>query len=349
MNQSLLPIAPPLVVTLGDPAGIGLEITAKAWDYYRNSPESAFFVLGCIQSARRASLSLDLPQPIAISSPSEAADIFPRALPVLPIGTCDAVLGRPSVDAAGLVIKSIETATQMALGGQASAMVTNPIAKSVLYQAGFTHAGHTEFLGALTEGKTGPGGYAPQPRGPVMMLSGGGLRVALATIHMALSAVPSALTTQRIIHVGQVMTQALKRDFGIDKPRIALTGLNPHAGEDSAMGDEEARIINPAARALRAMGIDITDAQPADTLFHAEARNGYDAALAMYHDQGLIPVKTLDFHGGVNITLGLPIIRTSPDHGTAFAIAGKGLARPDSLIAAIKTARDMGAHRKLTS
>lgn len=318
---------------MGDPVGIGPEITAKAWLRLKdNSHAAPFFLIAPLEVAENACRNADLPAPQIISAPREAIDVFPHALPVLPLSESRR---------AQATISAIETAVALTLSGAASAVVTNPIAKSVLYDAGFTHPGHTEFLGTLTKDAPHSG-----PRGPVMMVSGGGLSVALATIHMALYDVPSALSQASIEHTARVMHSALQSDFGITAPRIAMTGLNPHAGESGAMGDEEERVINPAAMALRAEGIDITDAQPADTLFHAEARQGYDAVLAMYHDQGLIPVKTLDFHGGVNITLGLPIIRTSPDHGTAFNIAGKGIARADSLIAALKSAGTMAAHRK---
>ena len=210
----------------------------------------------------------------------------------------------------------------------------------MLYEAGFKFPGHTEFLGDLSQGRPTP--YAA---GPVMMLAAQDLRVGLATVHLPLTEAAKQLTTDRILETARVMLSALKLDFGLKAPRLALTGLNPHAGEGGALGREEIEIINPAAEQLRSEGFDVTDAQPADTLFHAEARQSYDAVLAMYHDQGLIPVKTLDFHGGVNITLGLPFIRTSPDHGTAFGIAGQGIARPDSLIAAIKKARELANNR----
>ena len=235
---------------------------------------------------------------------------------------------------------ALKQGVSLCLSGKADALITNPIAKHVLYEAGFDFPGHTEFLGHLSANQT-----VPYPKGPVMMLAAQDLRVGLATVHMPLREAVTTLTQDRIMETAEVMLGALKHDFGFSAPRLALTGLNPHAGETGALGDEEINIINPAAARLRAKGHLVTDAQPADTLFHAEARQNYDAVLAMYHDQGLIPVKTLDFHGGVNITLGLPFIRTSPDHGTAFGIAGQGLARPDSLIAAIKKARELADHR----
>lgn len=327
---------PPLAVTMGDPMGIGPEITLKAWDHYRKQSEPPIFAcLSDVKTAKAASHLLGLPEPKAIDSLDKAASIFKSHLPVLELS---------SKDRADSITESIARAVDLTLKGEASAVVTNPIAKSVLYSAGFIHPGHTEYLGELTS-HAPLAGPEDMPRGPVMMLSGGGLSVALATIHIPLNKAAEMLSTQAIVKTGQIMARALAFDFRISNPRIALTGLNPHAGEGGALGREEIEIINPAAERLRSLGINATDAQPADTLFHAEARKGYDAVLAMYHDQGLIPVKTLDFHGGVNITLGLPIIRTSPDHGTAFNIAGKGIARPDSLIAAIKTAEQMSENR----
>ncbi len=329
----------PLAITMGDPMGIGPEITLRAWDHYRSQPEQSeltlFACLSDLETAQKAARLLDLPAPKPINSLDEASTVFKTHLPVLEL---------KSRERAARITESISSAVDLALTGQASAVVTNPIAKSILYAAGFTHPGHTEYLGELTQKAPLPG-LKDTPRGPVMMLSGGGLNVALATIHIPVSDVPKQLSTAGIVKTGQIMARALELDFGLKNPRIALTGLNPHAGEDGALGQEEINIINPAAQQLRDMGIDATNAQPADTLFHAEARQGYDAVLAMYHDQGLIPVKTLDFHGGVNVTLGLPIIRTSPDHGTAFNIAGQAIARPDSLIAAIKTAQQMSQNR----
>jgi len=332
--------AKPLVLTMGDPAGIGPEITAKAWDKLRAKPEFCFIVIAPISVARAACRDLKLPAPIPIQELADVAAVFDKGLPVLPIDGDAVQAGQPNVSAAPTIIESIKRAVDLAVSGAASGVVTNPISKHVLYQTGFEHPGHTEFLGALTKGID-----ASYSRGPVMMLSGGGLRVGLATVHTPLADAAASLTGETIKANARVMFEALRCDFGINAPRLAMTGLNPHAGEDGALGREEIEIINPAAQALRDAGINITDAQPADTLFHAEAREGYDAVLAMYHDQGLIPVKTLDFHGGVNITLGLPIVRTSPDHGTAFGIAGQGIARPDSLIAAIKVAKDIATHR----
>jgi len=323
----------PFALSMGDPAGIGPEITAKAWTALRRSPEHAFAVIA------PPALFAETPHAV-ISDMSEAADVFGDTLPVLAIDGDAAKPGQSTSKHAPAILESIKMAVQLCLSKQADGIVTNPIAKHVLYDAGFRFPGHTEFLGHLAEGRS-----APYPAGPVMMLATQNLRVGLATVHVPLSTAAQALTTDGIVQTARVILGALKMDFGIPAPRLALTGLNPHAGEGGALGREEIEIINPAAHILRSEGHDVTDAQSADTLFHAEAREGYDGVLAMYHDQGLIPVKTLDFHGGVNITLGLPFIRTSPDHGTAFGIAGQGIARADSLIAAIHTARTNADHR----
>lgn len=323
----------PFALSMGDPAGIGPEITVKAWRALRASPEYAFAVIA------PPAIFSDIPHRV-ISNISEASTVFGETLPILAIDGSAGILGQPIAANAPSVISSIEMAVSACLSGQADGVVTNPIAKHVLYESGFRFPGHTEFLGHLGQGHDAP--YAP---GPVMMLAAQDLRVGLATVHVSLKSAATQLSTGTILRTARVILGALNTDFGIKKPRLALTGLNPHAGEDGALGCEEIEIINPAAQLLREEGFDVTNAQPADTLFHAEAREGYDAVLAMYHDQGLIPVKTLDFHGGVNITLGLPFIRTSPDHGTAFGIAGQGIARPDSLIAAIKKAREIANNR----
>ena len=332
---------PPLILSMGDPAGIGPEITLKAWAALKDHPEYTFALIAPLSVMDEAAKRLGMGGPLAINSIVQSAKVFGIALPVIDQGRTGFVTpGTPSTAQANFVTDSIARGVALCLAGDAGALVTNPISKEVLYRAGFTHPGHTEYLGELTKDAAHDG-----PRGPVMMLAAAGLRVALATVHLPLKEAAAQLSAEKIISTAQVMHHALIRDFGIKAPRIALTGLNPHAGEAGALGREEIDIINPAAQALRDMGLNVTDAQPADTLFHAEAREGYDGVLAMYHDQGLIPVKTLDFHGGVNITLGLPIVRTSPDHGTAFNIAGKGMARADSLIAAIKTARQIANQR----
>ena len=328
----------PLALTLGDPAGIGPEITWKAWERLRGEPDLAFAVVAppaVIADVARAE------HPIAvIDSVAGAAERFADALPILAIEGHRARAGQPDPSHADTITQSIRVAVDLALRGEAGAVVTNPIAKDVLYKAGFSFPGHTEYLGALCRDAE-----PPYHRGPVMMLTAQDLRVGLATIHIPVCATCEAITPDVVMSAARTLLGALRVDFGIARPRLAVCGLNPHAGEGGAIGTEERDVINPVCRLLRAEGHDVTDALPADTLFHAEARRGYDGVLAMYHDQGLIPVKTLDFHGGVNVTLGLPIVRTSPDHGTAFGIAGQGIARPDSLIAAIRHARAIADHR----
>ena len=313
---------------MGDPAGIGGEITAKAWRVLAGSgPQFAiladpFWVGG-----------LDVPMAV-IQSLDQVADVFGAALPVLALSLPEiARPGRPDPANAPAVIASIERAVRLAQAGEAGAVVTNPISKTVLYQAGFPHPGHTEFLGALTGGD------------PMMMLACPELRVVLVSIHVSLRQALDSLSTAAIVATARATAAALRRDFGIAAPRLAIAGLNPHAGEQGAMGSEEDQIIRPAINALQAEGIDAKGPYPPDTMFTATTRPTYDAAVCMYHDQGLIPLKTLDIAGGVNVTLGLPIIRTSPDHGTAFDIAGQGVADPGSLIAALRMAADLAERR----
>ncbi|HVY34464.1 MAG TPA: 4-hydroxythreonine-4-phosphate dehydrogenase PdxA [Caulobacteraceae bacterium] len=328
----------PIAVSLGDPAGIGPEIVLKAWQALHEAGDP-FFVVGDRQVLAETSSQVPL---AVIGSATEAAAAFGQALPVIDIPLAGrAVPGRPSSDYAGQIIAWIETAVRMALEGAASAVVTAPISKAPLYAAGFKFPGHTEFLGELTAGAPMSG-----PRGPIMMLAAGDLRTVPVTIHEPYAKAPERLTTELIVHAGEVTAAALVRDFAIQNPRLALAGLNPHAGESGAIGREEIEIIAPAAAILRDRGIDCTDPKPADTLFHPQARATYDAVLCMYHDQALIPVKMLDFWGGVNITLGLPIVRVSPDHGVGYDIAGRGRARADSLIAALKLARQIAARRQ---
>jgi 4-hydroxythreonine-4-phosphate dehydrogenase len=329
----------PLALTLGDPAGIGPEIVVKAWTELRETGP-AFVVVGDFQSLASASAS---GESIVrrVTSPDGAGRLFASSLPVLdiPLRT-PVVAGRPSPGAASSVIRWIETAVGLALSNAVSAVVTAPIAKAPLYAAGFGFPGHTEFLGELTAGA----GY-DGARGPIMMLVAPGLRVSLVTIHEPLAKVPQLLSVQKIVNAGLITAQALRRDFGIERPRIAVAALNPHAGEGGALGREEIEIVGPAVGALRDLGVEATGPWPADTLFPAEIRSSYDAALCLYHDQALIPLKMLDFYGGVNVTLGLPIVRTSPDHGVAFDIAGRGQARPDSLIAALRLADEIARRR----
>lgn len=321
---------------MGEPAGIGAEITAKAWQHLRQSAGADFFVID--RPERYA--HLDIPH-VSIDSPSQARTYFRDKLPVLSLDQpVHSVAGKPSPKTASAVITSIEKAVALCLEGTVSGIVTNPIEKHVLVDAGFNFPGHTEFLGSLTNHI-----QMAVPRGPVMMLAGPTLRTVPVTVHQALSTVPASLTTDDIIRIGLIVNAALVNDFGIDKPRIVVAGLNPHAGEEGLFGNEDKSIIAPAIEVLRARGIDAVGPLPADTLFHDEKRATYDAALCMYHDQALIPVKTLNFHHTVNVTLGLPIVRTSPDHGTALDIAGKGIANPASLISAILCAMDIAKAR----
>lgn len=320
-----------LALTMGDPAGIGPELSLLAWQALRVGGP-AFALLA--DPAHLAPSSSAVPVRI-VSSMAEAAAAFPDALPVLPVPLgAPPVPGRPDPANAAATLASIERAVRLTQSGEAAAVVTNPISKATLYAAGFRHPGHTEFLAALTG--------APLP---VMMLANDFLRVVPVTIHVSLRAALDGLTTAGIAAAGRILAAALRRQFGIPQPRIAVAGLNPHAGEGGAMGAEEATLIQPAIEALRAEGIAVTGPHPPDTLFTPAARAGYDAALCMYHDQALIPLKTLDMASGVNITLGLPIIRTSPDHGTAFDIAGSGRADPASLIAALRLAATLAGKR----
>ncbi len=318
----------PLALTMGDPAGIGGEIAAKAWRALADTgPHFAIladpFWMG----------GFDVPINV-IRSLDQVADVFASALPVLPVELPEiARAGRPDPANAPAVIASIERAVRLAQSGEAGGIVTNPISKAVLYQAGFPHPGHTEFLGALTGGV------------PIMMLACPALRVVPVTIHVSLRQALAGVTTEAILATARAADAALRRDFSIAAPRLAVAGLNPHAGEQGAMGTEEQTIIAPAIAQLRAEGIDATGPFPPDTMFTDAARPTYDAAICMYHDQALIPLKTLDMTNGVNVTLGLPIVRTSPDHGTAFGIAGKGVADPASLIAALRLAAELATRR----
>lgn len=321
---------------MGEPAGIGGEIALKAW-LRRDEELPAFAVIDDPQRLGALARALGLKAPLAeIAAPHEATAVFARALPVLaqrlPVA---ATPGRPSPATAAAVIGAVERAARLALAGEAAAIVTNPIQKKPLYDAGFAHPGHTEFLGTL----------AKLDAPPAMMLASDELRVVPVTIHRPLAEVPGALSSAEIVRIGRIVAAALLRDFGIARPRLAVAGLNPHAGEAGALGSEDAAIVAPAVAELRRAGIDAAGPLAADAMFHAAARARYDAALCMYHDQALIPIKTLAFDRAVNVTLGLPFIRTSPDHGTALDIAGKGLASPESLIAALKLAAAMAAHR----
>jgi 4-hydroxythreonine-4-phosphate dehydrogenase len=326
---------------MGEPAGIGGELTLKAWLARHDTRDSlCFFVIDDPDRLRRLAQHLSLPVIIAeIGSPAEAVGTFARALPVLRQALpAEVQPGRLDARNAPAVISSIERAVAFALDGQAAAVVTNPIQKKTLQEAGFAHPGHTEFLAAL-------GGTAGRPAEVAMMLACPGLRVVPVTIHVALRQALESLSTALIVRVGRIAAAALRRDFGLTTPRLAVAGVNPHAGEGGTMGDEEIRIVAPAVDALRGQGIDAIGPMSPDTMFHAQARGRYDLALCMYHDQALIPLKAIDFAGGVNVTLGLPIIRTSPDHGTALDIAGTGAADASSLLAALDMAADMARRR----
>lgn len=327
----------PIALTMGEPAGIGGEITLKAWMEREAERIDCFCVLDDPGRLRRIASDQDWPiRIIEINDPSEAGSRFNEGLPVLPVPLAsDCRPGQPVGANASSVMGSIERAVELALQGRLSAVVTNPIHKKVLYETGFAHPGHTEYLAKLCAIETVP----------VMMLACPGLRVVPVTVHLALSAAVKALTLEKIVHAGQVTAQELRRKFGIEKPRLAVAGLNPHAGEGGSLGREEIEIVTPAVKKLQDLGIAAVGPSPADSLFHAAARERYDAVLCMYHDQALIPLKTIDFDGGVNITLGLPVIRTSPDHGTAFDIAGSGRASARSLVAAIKMAGVMARSR----
>ncbi|QCQ98751.1 4-hydroxythreonine-4-phosphate dehydrogenase PdxA [Brevundimonas sp. SGAir0440] len=331
----MTPAVAPLVLTLGEPAGVGPEIVAAAWKALR-ADQTAFAVIGDAALMRTQGV------PVAeIGVPGEAGGLFGSALPIIhrPL-PAPVLVGSPDPANASAVADGIEEAVSFALSGEASGVVTAPIAKAPMYASGFRFPGHTEFIAELTADAPYAG-----TRGPVMMLTAQDLRACLVTIHVALDQVPELVTAERVARTARVVHESLKRDFAIARPRLAMAALNPHAGEGGALGLQERDILIPIAEQLRAEGIDITDPRPADTLFHDEARATYDAAICMYHDQALIPVKTLDFWGGVNVSLGLPIIRTSPDHGTGFDIAGKDVARADSLIAAIRLASEMAEAR----
>jgi 4-hydroxythreonine-4-phosphate dehydrogenase len=327
---------PLLAMTLGDPAGIGPELALRAW-LRRAEIGAPFFVIADPAALRESARRLALDVPIATLTPAEAVQAFDRALPVVALSVgAAATPGQADSAFARATIESIERAVGYVRSGEASAVVTNPIAKHVLYDAGFEFPGHTEFLGELAR-QWGQGSQ------PVMLLWSNTLCVAPVTIHIALADVPRALTRELIVSTARIVAADMRKRFGLANPRLAVAGLNPHAGEGGAIGREEIEIIAPAVAQLRDEGLDVSGPHPADTMFHEAARRRYDVALTMYHDQGLIPIKTLAFDTGVNVTLGLPFVRTSPDHGVAFDIAGKGLANPASLIEAAKLAARLAA------
>lgn len=325
----------PLALTIGEPAGIGPDITIAAWQRREESQLPPFYLLGNAEFVRQRAQSLGFDIAIAEVEPEDAVDAFARALPVVNIGESPTARpGRPDTTSAPLAIMAIRRAVADVTKGLAAAVVTNPIAKSVLYDAGFDHPGHTEFLAELAARD----GHAPVP---VMLLWSPTLAVVPVTIHVPLRDAITQLTSELIVNTSRILVADLITRFDIARPRLAIAGLNPHAGEGGSLGHEDQAIVAPAVATLRAEGIDARGPLPADTMFHAAARQTYDCAVCMYHDQALIPIKTLAFDDGVNVTLGLPFIRTSPDHGTAFDIAGTGRANPSSLIAALRLAARM--------
>jgi 4-hydroxythreonine-4-phosphate dehydrogenase len=320
-------------VTLGEPAGIGPDITLAAWLTRARHDLPPFYVIGDPDHLAKRAAALGLDAPVAVVEPEQAAARFASALPVVRLDRrATANPGKPDESSGPAAIASINRAVSDVIGGQAAAVVTNPVAKSVLYKSGFAEPGHTEYLAKKSFELTG------NPAWPVMMLWSPEVAVVPVTIHIPYKDVPDHLTRDLVFETGRVVAQDLKRRFGIARPRLAVAGLNPHAGEDGTIGREDANVVQPAVERLVADGIDARGPLAADSMFHEAARKTFDAALCMYHDQALIPIKTLAFDHAVNVTLGLPFIRTSPDHGTAFDIAGTGKASPTSLIAALKLA-----------
>ena len=329
----------PIILTAGDPAGIAAEITLKAWATREENNLPAFAVHGDTGHLDTLAKSLDLNVPIvALDHIEQTAECFPYALPVIEVASSPAPTpGTPSDEGARIAAESLTNAMELALRGDVCGVVTNPVCKETLHAIGFEHPGQTEFFAAGSNATN----YA-------MMLSCPGLKVVPQTIHLPLKDVSKSLTTEAILSTLRLLAKSLAADFALPEPRIAVAGLNPHAGENGAFGSEDQEIIRPAILQAQAEGLSVTGPLPADTMFHQAARKSYDIALCMYHDQALIPVKTLGFDQGVNTTLGLPIVRTSPDHGTAFDIAGKGIADPNSLIAALKLAGEIASNRSRT-
>jgi len=329
----------PLALTIGEPAGIGPDLLLGLWQRRVELDLPDLYVIADPDWIKARARILGLEVPLRVVTPSEASAAFAYALPVVPLGlSITAAPGKPDASSAPAAIASIRRAVADVMAGSAAAVVTNPVAKNVLYRSGFAEPGHTEFLAKLAAEATG------KPVQPVMMLWSAELAVVPVTIHLPLREVVSRLTSALVLQTGRIVARDLTARFGIARPRIAVAGLNPHAGEDGALGAEDASIVAPAVKQLQAEGIDAIGPLPADTLFHEKARAGYDVALCMYHDQALIPIKTLAFERAVNVTLGLPFVRTSPDHGTAFDIAGTGKADPSSLVAALALAARLAAH-----
>ncbi|MFN3351498.1 4-hydroxythreonine-4-phosphate dehydrogenase PdxA [Pseudorhodoplanes sp.] len=332
---------PALALTIGEPAGIGCDIALAAWTMRRERDLPAFYLIADPDHVAARAQQIGLAVELGTATPETAGAMFGSALPVVAIDNrATAAPGQPDETSAAVSLASIRRAVRDVADGRASAVVTNPIAKHVLYRAGFRDPGHTEYLARLAQDMLGVTAT------PVMMLWCKELAVVPVTIHVPLRAVPTLLTADLIVETGTIVARDLAQRFGIAAPRLAIAGLNPHAGEDGLLGDEEIRIVRPAVERLAALGLAVRGPLPADTLFHAAARSSYDAALCMYHDQALVAIKTLAFEEAVNVTLGLPFIRTSPDHGTAFDIAGTGRANPESLIASLKLAARLAAHER---
>lgn len=333
----------PAAVTMGEPSGIGGELTLMAWARRKSDTIPPFFAIDCPQRLHELADRLGLEIAIAeIKHPADTYKHWDRALPVLARPLIQPVdPGHPALENAPCVTDSIETAVECVMSGTASAIVTNPIHKETLYRTGFAHTGHTDFLAALAVAKTG----SPADGEPIMMMATQDLRVVPVTIHVSLAAALAMLTQQSVVKCGRQVHRALVRDFGISSPRIGVTGLNPHAGEGGTLGLEEQEIIRPAIDALAREGIRLEGPFAADSIFAETSRKRWDTIICMYHDQALIPVKTLDFWNTVNITLGLPFIRTSPGHGTSLDLAGRGTARPTSFIAALHQAARLAEQR----
>jgi len=324
----------PLAISVGDPAGIGPEIIGKAWEARKSANLPPFFAIGDVGSFAP---HWDGPV-VKIDDPADSFAHFDTALPVIQLHSCISVVpGQPDLDGAHCAYQALEMAIGFARAGIAAALVTGPVSKTQLYAVGFTHPGQTEFIAERC---------GVSKNNAVMMLAGPDLRVVPMTTHIPLASVASKLDGRLIRQRLRATAKGLQRNFGIENPRLAVAGFNPHAGESGNMGREEIDIFEPAIAQIRSEGFDVIGPLSADTMFHAEARSHYDAALCAYHDQALIPLKTLYFHDAVNITLGLPVVRTSPDHGTAFGIAGQNKAMPHSMIAAIKMAEMAALNRQ---
>jgi 4-hydroxythreonine-4-phosphate dehydrogenase len=332
------PVVLPLALTLGEPAGIGPDLTIQLWRRRAELRLPVFYLIADTEFIKQRARLLGVDIALRAVAPAQASETFAHALPIVPLDALITALpGTPDASSAPAAIASIRRAVKDVLAGSAAAIVTNPVAKNVLYRSGFAEPGHTEFLAKLMQETTGKAAR------PVMMLWAPELAVVPVTIHLPLKNVVSQLTSDLVAETGRIVANDLTARFGISRPRIAVAGLNPHAGEEGALGEEDGAIVAPAVQQLQAEGIDAVGPLPADSLFHERARAAYDVALCMYHDQALIPIKTLAFDHAVNVTLGLPFVRTSPDHGTAFDIAGKGTADPSSLIAALTLAARLSA------